>query len=116
MPFPSTELIATEVAWLRVPSGQSVKYEVPSKSRSSPMQPATVGPGKHGGSSESPSAGSKCPISIEKLTLACRAAQETKLPNFAVSNSGWKLKLVPAQVFGSVVWEPLCALAIMNPD
>src|SRR5216683_3048417 len=107
MPPPLTEWIATEVAFLRVPSGQSKRYDVPSKSTSEPRQPATVGPGKHGASSESLSPlapGLKCPISMAKLTLACSAAQETKLPNFAVSNSGWKLKSVPTQVFGSVVW------------
>ena len=38
--------------------------------------------------------------------LDCSAAQEVKLPNFAVSNSGGKLKFVPTQLFGSVVWYP----------
>src|SRR5215472_6089652 len=78
MPAPATERIAIEVAFMRVPSGQSGRYDVPSKSLSAPMQPARVGPGKHGASSASPSPlapGVKCPISIAKLTFACSAAQ-----------------------------------------
>ena len=103
---------------MRVPSGQSRRYDVPSKSISAPVQPATVGPGKHGASSASPSPlgpGVKCPISTAKLIFACKAAQGTKLSNLAVSYSGWKLKVVVAQVFGSVFWKPLATLATMNP-
>jgi hypothetical protein len=44
MPAQATELIAIELAFARVPSGQSRRYEVPSKSVSASVQPATVGP------------------------------------------------------------------------
>src|SRR5215470_6940766 len=118
MPAPATEVIAIEVAFARVPSGQSRRYEVPSKSISAPVQPATVGPRKQGASSASPSPlgpGVKCPISMAKLIFACKAAQGTKLSNLAVSYSGWKLKFVVAQVFGPVFRKPLAALATMNP-
>src|SRR5215472_16853405 len=82
MPTPVTERIAIEVAFARVPSGQSRRYDVPSKSVSAPVQPARVGPGKHGASSASPSPwapGVKCPISIAKLIFACSAAQKDKV-------------------------------------
>src|SRR5215469_14014 len=62
MPSPLTERIAIEVAFAGVPS----------KSVSAPMQPATVGPGKHGASSASPSPlgpGVKCPISMAKIDI-----------------------------------------------
>src|SRR5215472_9903860 len=72
MPPPVTERIAIEVAFMRVPSGQSRRYDVPSKSISAPVHPATVGPGKHGASSASPSPlgpGVKCPISMAKIDI-----------------------------------------------
>ena len=101
-----------------MPSGQSLRYDVPSKSISAPMQPGRVGPGKQGASKASPSPlgpGVKCPVFIEKLILACKTAQGTKLPNLAVSYSGWKSKLVGAQLSGSVFWNPFAELATMNP-
>src|SRR5579883_144813 len=83
------------------------------------MQPGTVGPLKQGGSSLSPSPlapTSKWPVSTAKPTLACKAAHGTKLLNFAVENSGWKVKLVGEQSLTFRLWKPFAALATMKPD